>query len=83
MGRKKKEKRKENIQQYKDKDGAETQTNRKAQDEQYQTTNSEQVGHCSLEKGQFILVNRWPFKLDIECCWGLRFINVHAQPGLN
>lgn len=20
-------------------------------------------------KGQFILVNRWAFKLDIECCW--------------
>lgn len=39
-------------------------------DEQDQTANSEQVGHCGLEKGQFILVNRWSFKLDIECFWG-------------
>lgn len=40
------------------------------QDQQDQTANSEQVGQCSLEKGQFILVNRWPFKLDIECFRG-------------
>lgn len=59
------------------------QTNSQLQDEQDQTAISEQVGHCGLEKGQFISVNRWPFKLDIECCWGLRFINVHARPGLN
>lgn len=60
----------QNIRQYRDKDGAERETNRQPQDEQDQTANSEQVGRCGLEKGQFILVNRWPFKLDIECCWG-------------
>lgn len=68
--KKQKENPSQNIQQYREKDGAETQTNWQPQDEQDQTANSEQVGHCGLEKGQFILVNRWPFKLDIECCWG-------------
>lgn len=60
----------QNIQQYRDKDRAETQTNQQRWDERDQTAKSEQVGRCGLEKGQFILVNRWPFKLDIECCWG-------------
>lgn len=40
----------QNTQQHRDKDRAETQTKWQPQDEQDQTANSEQVGHCGLEK---------------------------------
>lgn len=51
------------------KDRAGKQTIWQIRDELDQTANPEQVGHCGLERGQFILVSRWPFKLGIECCW--------------